>query len=100
MKITKHSKERIVERDEKVSCYTEAKRTAKQAYISGKTLNHFQKCPSFYNYLWNKKGQARNCSIRVYHGNIYIWKGRSKTLVTAHPIPDRFKNELEAQNLC
>lgn len=96
MRVTRHSKQRIVERDDGVQSFAEAKRVAKQAFISGKTINHFQTCPKFYDYLQNKRSQTHDCSVRVYRGNIYIWRGRKHTLVTAHPIPDRFKEEVEA----
>ena len=95
MRVSTHGKYRIIERDSGVSCAAEAKRVAKLAYSSGKTIGEFQKTPKFFNYLQNKRDQTRNCSIRVYRGNIYIWKGDRRTLVTAHPIPARFKKELE-----
>lgn len=92
--ITRHSKERIVERTDGVSNFTEAKRLAKQARISGKTINNFQKYPKFFSYLQNKKNQTNDCSVRVYRGCIYIWRGKHKSLVTAHPIPDRYITEM------
>lgn len=95
MVITKHSKQRIVERTNGVSTFAEAKRLAKQARISGKTLNHFQKYPKFFSYLQNKKNQTNDCSIRVYRGCIYIWRGKNKALVTAHPIPEGYIKEME-----
>lgn len=95
MVITKHSKQRIVERTDGVNTFAEAKRLAKQARISGKTLNNFQKYPKFFSYLQNKKNQTNDCSIRIYRGCIYIWRGKTKTLVTAHPIPDRYIEEME-----
>lgn len=96
MRITRHSKERIVQRDVAVESFAQAKRVAKQAYTAGKTIGHYQSCPKFHEYLRGKKAQTCNCSIRVYRGNIYIWRGKNRTLVTAHLIPDRFNNELEA----
>lgn len=84
MVITKHSKQRIVERTDGVTTFAEAKRLAKQARNSGKTLNHFQKYPKFFSYLQNKKNQTNDCSIRVYRGCIYIWRGKNKALVTLH----------------
>lgn len=96
MRITKHSKQRIIERDNGVSSVAEAKKVAKLAFRSGKTVGDFQKYPKFYNYLRGKAAQTHDCSVRVYRGNIYIWRGRKHTLVTAHPIPDRFHEELEA----
>lgn len=95
MVITKHSKQRIVERTDGVNTFAEAKRLAKQARISGKTLNNFQKYPKFFSYLQNKKNQTNDCSIRIYRGCIYVWRGKTKTLVTAHPIPDRYIEEME-----
>ncbi len=94
MRITRHSKQRIVERDNDVESFSEAKRVAKQAFTSGKTVGYFQICPKFYKYLRHKANQTNDCSLRVYRGNIYIWRGRKHTLVTAHPIPDRFKEEI------
>ncbi len=96
VKITKHSKKRIVERDEEVNTFAEAERAAKIAWRSGKTINNFQKYPEFFSYLRNKRDQSTTCSIRVYRGNIYIYRGSNKTLLTAYPIPDRFMEELEA----
>ena len=96
-RITMHSKQRIVERTEGVTTFAEAKKLAKQAKRSGKTINDFQKYPNFFQYLQNKKGQTNSCSIRVYRDNIYIWRGKD-TLVTAHPIPDRYKAEMEGKN--
>lgn len=98
MRITRHSKQRIVERDTGVTSVAEAKRVAKQAFTAGKTITYYNKCPKFQEYLKRKKSQASECSVRVYRGNIYIWRGRKHTLVTAHPIPDRFHEELEAEN--
>lgn len=93
-KITKHSKQRIVERTDGVKNFSEAKKMAKQAKISGKTINDFQQFPKFFQYLRNKRNQTNSCSIRIYKGNIYIWRGNWK-LVTAHPIPDRYLKEME-----
>lgn len=93
--ITRHSKERIVQRVDEVSNFNEAKRLAKQARISGKTINNFQKYPKFFSYLQNKKNQTNDCAIRVYRGCIYIWRGKHKSLVTAHPIPDRYIIEMK-----
>lgn len=95
MIITKHSKQRIVKRIDGVNTFAEAKRLAKQARISGKNLNSFQKYPKFFSYLQNKKNQTNECSIRIYRGCIYIWRGKTKTLVTAHSIPDRYIKEMK-----
>lgn len=97
--ISRHSKERIIERIDGIETRAEAKRLAKQAKISGKTINYFQPCPKFFNYLQKRKNEANECSVRVYRGCIYIWRGKSKTLVTAHPIPDRFIEEIEERGL-
>jgi hypothetical protein len=92
--ITKHSKERIVERTE-VTNFADAKRLAKQAKISGKTINFFTKYPRFFSYLQNKRHQTNDCSIRVYQGCIYVWRGKAKSLVTVHTIPDRYLEEMK-----
>ena len=42
-KITRHSKERIVQRTEGCESFAEAKKLAKQAKRSGATINQFQK---------------------------------------------------------
>lgn len=94
-RITQHSKRRIIERNEAVESVADAKRYAKLAHNSGKTINNFQKYPKFFAYLQNKKNQTNNCSIRIFRDNIYIWRGRNRVLVTAHPIPDRYKKEME-----
>lgn len=96
-RVTQHSKQRIIERTIGVRNFSEAKRIGKQAYISGKTLNNYQRYPKFFSYLQNKVGQTNTCSVRIYRGNIYIWKGKGKhkKLITAHPIPDRYIKEME-----
>ena len=95
-RLSKHSKRRIVERDISINYICEAKRLAVQAYQSGAVISEFQKYPKFFSYLQNKRNQTRTCSIRIYHNNIYIWRGRAKkTLVTVHPIPDRYMKEME-----
>lgn len=93
--ITKHSKERIVERTEGVDTFAEAKKVAKLAKACGKTINQFQKYPKFFAYLQNKRNQTNDCSIRIYRDCIFIWRGRTKSLVTAHPIPDRYLEEMK-----
>ena len=98
--ITRHSKQRIIERTDGIDTFAEAKRLAKQAKTSGKTLNNFQRYPKFFSYLQGKKNQTNDCLIRIYRGNIYIWKGKHRTLVTAHPIPDRFIKEIEEVDNC
>ena len=96
-KITRHSKVRIVQRTEGCESFAEAKRLAKQAKQSGATINQFQKFPKFFAYLQNKRDQTNSCSIRVYKGNIYIWRGKG-SLVTAHPIAERYIKEMEGAN--
>lgn len=93
--VTNHSIKRIIERDDNVNFVAEAKKVAKNAFTAGKTIKDFVDCPKFAEYLKKKKNQARDCSVRVYRDNIYIWRGKRKNLVTAHPIPDRFKDELK-----
>lgn len=94
IRISKHGKKRIVERTDGIDSISEAKKTAKLAFNSGKTINHFQRYPKFFNYLQNKRDQSNGCRIRVYRGNIYIWKGKTKILVTAHGIPNEYIIEM------
>lgn len=94
-RISFHSKERSKERVDGVETNYDARRLAKQARSSGRTVDKFLKYPRFYSYLINKNNQTRTTSIRVFHDNIYIWRGASQTLVTVHPIPDRYKKEME-----
>lgn len=94
MTITKHSKQRIVERVNGTDNFLEAKKDAKNALIKGQTIADFYNYPRFFDYLIAKRSQTNSCSIRVYKGNIFIWRGRKKILVTVHPIPDRFKEEI------
>lgn len=96
-KITRHSKERIIERTENVSNFAEAKKLAKQAKVSGSTIDKYQNYPKFFEYLRHKRNQTRSCSVRVYRGNIYIWRG-NWNLVTAHPIPERYLKEMDGVN--
>lgn len=97
-RLTHHSKERIVERNETVSSIADAKRIAKIAWRSGKQRGEFLKYPKFFSYLANKQSRSNTCSIRVYKNNIYIWKGKNRSLVTSHPIPERYIEEMDEIN--
>lgn len=92
--ITKHSKERIVERTEGITFFEEAKRVAKIAKKSGKTINDFQRYPKTFRYLQRKSQQTCTCKLRVYRGNIYIWRGKD-ILMTAYPFPEWCIKEME-----
>lgn len=72
---------------------------AKQAWTSGKTISYFCSYPDFCNYLRSKQGLSKTSSIRVYRGNVFIWRGKSKTLVTAFPIPEKYIGRLEELEL-
>ena len=95
-RVTRHGKARLVQRDEAVDNFSEAKRTATIAWRSGSTINEYNIYPHFFEYLTNKKSQSNSCSIRIYRGNIYIWRGKknNRSLVTSHPIPDRYLAEM------
>lgn len=95
-RVSIHSKERSIERIDEVNSFSDAKRYAKLAKTHGNTINFYQRYPKFFNYLQNKLHQTRTCSIRIYKDNIYIWRGKLQTLVTVHPIPDRYKIEMRA----
>lgn len=94
MNLSKHSKERSVERVERINCFAEAKRNAKIAYRAGKTISYYDSKPQFSAYLQSRKRTSNSSTIRVYKGNIYIWRGKHKTLTTVLPIPERFIEEL------
>lgn len=93
--LSNHSKERSIERVEGIETVADAKRCAKQARLHGNTINKYQRYPKFFSYLQNKRNQTRTCTIRIYKDNIYIWRGKLQTLVTVHPIPDRYQEEME-----
>lgn len=82
-----------------VNCHSDAKRLAKIAFSSGDTIDKYQKYPKFFSYLSSRRNESQTCRVRIYRGNIYIWKGSKKTLITVHPIPDRFVKEMEEVNL-
>lgn len=94
MNLSRHSKERSVERVGNVNCFAEAKRNAKIAYRAGKTISYYDSKPQFSAYLQSRKRTSNSSTIRVYKGNIYIWRGKHKTLTTVLPIPERFIEEL------
>lgn len=98
MRTSYHARARIVQRDESANCHNDAKRLAKIAFNSGDTIDRYQKYPLFFSYLSRRRGESATCRVRIYRGNIYIWKGAKKTLVTAHPIPDRFVKEMEEKD--
>lgn len=95
MRTSYHARARIVERDSAANCHNDAKRLAKIAFKSGDTINSYQQYPKFFSYLSSRRNESATCRVRIYNGNIYIWKGSKKTLITAHPIPDRFIREME-----
>lgn len=94
MRTSSHSRDRIVERDELAESRADAKKVAKTAYRKGATINQYQKYPKFFKYLQSRRGESASCSVRIYRDNIYIWKGSKKTLITCHPIPNRFLEEI------
>lgn len=95
MHTTKHSKERMIQRVNGVNSFVEAKRIAKIAWTSGQTISKYQEYPKFFSYLQKKRDQSRECTIRVYRDNIFIWKGNRHKLVTVHSIPDKFTEEIK-----
>ena len=90
-----HSKERSKERVDGVESVSDARKYAKQAWQYGNTINQYIRYPRTFAYLQNKKNQTCTCSLRIYKNNIYIWRGKLRTLVTVHPIPDRYLKEME-----
>ena len=94
-RISKHSKLRIIERDNDATSISEAKKIAKIAFNSGHPIGEYQKYPKFFAYLQKKNNQTYDCVVKIYRGNLYIWKSRKHKLVTVHPIPDRFIKEME-----
>lgn len=98
MRTSYHARARIVQRDKLANSHNDAKKLAKIAFNSGDTINKFEKYPKFFSYLNSRKEESQTCRVRVYRGNIYIWKGKNKTLITTHPIPDRFLKEMEVVN--
>lgn len=94
MRTSYHARARLVQRDENAISHNDAKKLAKIAFNSGDTINMYQRYPKFFNYLSRRRSESATCRVRIYRGNIYIWKGSKKTLVTAHPIPDRFLKEM------
>ena len=93
--ISDHAKQRSKERVDGVETNYDARRFAKQARQYGKTIASYQIYPRFFSYLQNKNNQTRTTKIRIYKNNIYIWRGTTQTLVTVHPIPDRYIKEME-----
>ncbi len=98
MRTSFHARGRIVERDEEVNSRVEAKKVAKMAFRCGAVIGDFQKYPKFYDYLSRRRSESNTCRVRIFRGNIYIWKGKTKTLITCHPIPDRFVAEMQKIN--
>ena len=97
MKITKHGMERLLERDEELSNRHLAKRKATIAFHSGLTISKLEKdYPKIAEYMEVKRGRAnrRNSSIRLYQGNLYIFRGRNKKLVTMYKIPEFLEEEM------
>lgn len=97
MRTSYHARTRIVQRDEIANSHNDAKKLAKIAFNSGDTINKYEKYPQFFAYLSRRRNESQTCRVRIYRGNIYIWKGSKKTLITAHPIPDRFLKEMEGK---
>lgn len=95
MRISAHSKQRIIERNQEIGNVAAAKREARQAHSQGSSPDKFRKFPKFYDYLLNKASRSNTCYVKVYHNNVYIWRGKkTKTLVTSYPIPKRYQEEL------
>ena len=81
-KITKHGKKRLKQRN-KNQCRNGIANIAKKC---GKTKRYFE--GEFYEYLLTKS--SRDCTVKVYKNDIYIYARTSKKLITTYPVPKKF----------
>ena len=70
-RISRHSKQRICQRANGVSTFSESRKQAIQAFRSGQSIGDFQNFPEFFEYLRKVKERTSNSTtIRVYKGLI------------------------------
>lgn len=81
-KITKHGIKRLKQRN-KNQCRNGIANIAKKC---GKTKRYFD--GEFYEYLLTKS--SRDCIVKVYKNDIYIYARTSKKLITTYPVPKKF----------
>ena len=81
-KITKHGIKRLKQRN-KNQCRNGIANIAKKC---GKTKRYFD--GEFYEYLLTKS--SRDCIVKVYKNDIYIYARTFKKLITTYPVPKKF----------
>lgn len=81
-KITKHGIKRLKQRN-KNQCRNGIANIAKKC---GKTKRYFD--GEFYEYLLTKS--SRDCIVKAYKNDIYIYARTSKKLITTYPVPKKF----------
>lgn len=81
-KITKHGIKRLKQRN-KNQCRNGIANIAKKC---GKTKRYFD--GEFYEYLLIKS--SRDCIVKAYKNDIYIYARTSKKLITTYPVPKKF----------
>ena len=84
MKISHHAKQRASERLD-VNRKFERDKLFKRALRYGHPISEF--AGDFENYLSGKK-RARNTGVKVYDGNVYIY--RNQTVITVFPVPEKY----------
>lgn len=98
--ITKHAKERLVERNDSVNSFKMAERNAKIAFRSGYKIHQLARdFPRIAQWMQNKKDQNGGAAkVRLYQNNLYIWRSKANRLITVIPLCEDFQKELEKLN--
>lgn len=101
MTITQHSKQRLIERNDKVDNYENAKRNAKVAFNSGYCIHNLaESCPRTADWMrYKKEKNGRTARVRLYQNNLYLWRGQHKRLITVIPLPKVLREEVEKYEL-
>lgn len=88
MKLSKHSKTRIIERttvrNNKVAFF-------RNALLKGKSPGEM-KDGKVKNFLLSK---TKNCKVKLYKNYVFVYSKNSKQLYTLYKLPDRFLEEGE-----
>ena len=96
--ITKHGIERMFQRVDNLNYKKDIKKLEKQAWSSGRTIEHYKQYPKLFANLQEKKNRSHTNKIRIYQNMIFIWKGqggKGRRLITVIPIRDTFLKEME-----
>ena len=88
MKLSKHSKQRMIERTN--FNHDERRKLFQNALRYGKVPHNMKEGP-LKQYLMSKQWK---CKVKLYKGYVFIYSKNSKILYTMYELPEKFREEV------